>query len=265
MYRKEKMYIKVKEENGIRTCVLILFLDKSGSMSPREDDIYDAFTELMRKLIDQNETSLDVHLKIILVTFDNDVHVLNDTPLPPEQILELFARSDYKCGGGTSLARVFTKLDNIFSRKDNGLLANLKPGDHYPMVVYVSDYISTDEKKVYDDAKTALLSNRFYKKTRRLCLYIGNESHRSDAAELVGGEDNVVVLDPELVGTLLSPVLIGSTLLSTDMTHTNTNNETNTPAELAEQEKKRALEGSASAQAQKDQQLHDELKKLLGF
>ncbi len=40
------------------------------------------------------------------------------------------------------------------------------------MVVYVSDYISTDEKKVYDDAKTALLSNRFYKKTRRLCLYI---------------------------------------------------------------------------------------------
>ena len=26
MYRKEKMYIKVKEENGIRTCVLILFL-----------------------------------------------------------------------------------------------------------------------------------------------------------------------------------------------------------------------------------------------
>ena len=29
--------------------------------------------------------------------------------------------------------------------------------------------------------------------------------------------------------------------------------------------KKRALEGSASAQAQKDQQFHDELKKLLGF
>ncbi len=54
----------------------------------------------------------------------------------------------------------------------------------------------------------------------------------------MGGEDNVVVLDPELVGTLLSPVLIGSTLLSTDMTHTNTNNETNTPAELAEQERK---------------------------
>ena len=41
----------------------------------------------MRKLIDQNETSLEVQLKIILVTFDNDVHVLNDTPLPPEQIL----------------------------------------------------------------------------------------------------------------------------------------------------------------------------------
>ena len=41
-------------------------------MSPREDDIYDAFKELMKKLADQNETSLDVQIKIILVTFDND-------------------------------------------------------------------------------------------------------------------------------------------------------------------------------------------------
>ena len=76
--------------------------------------------------------------------------------------------------------------------------------------------------------------------------------------------DNVVVLESD-VDTLLTPVLIGSTLLSTDSTHTNTQNETNSPVELAEQQKKRAIEGAQSAQNQKDEQLHEELKKLLGF
>lgn len=267
MYKKRNgMYIKVKENKGMRTCVLFLFLDKSGSVTTKEGSIYDAFKNLMEKLAKQNETALDMEIKVVLITFDNNVHVFNpnNTPLPPEQVLELFERKDYKCGGGTSLANVFTELDRIFSREENGFLTQMKPGDLYPMVLYVSDYVPTDTKEDYEKAKNKLLSNRFYEKTRRLCIYLGSENRRADAAELVGSEDNVVVLESD-VDTLLTPVLIGSTLLSTDSTHTNTQNETNSPVELAEQQKKRAIEGAQGAQNQKDEQLQEELKKLLGF
>lgn len=116
MYKKGNgMYIKVKENKGMRTCVLFLFLDKSGSVTTKEGSIYDAFTNLMEKLAKQNETALDMQIKVVLLTFDNNVHVFNpnNTPLPPEQVLELFERKDYKCGGGTSLANVFTELDRF--------------------------------------------------------------------------------------------------------------------------------------------------------
>ena len=153
MYKKGNgMYIKVKENKGMRTCVLFLFLDKSGSVTTKEGSIYDAFTNLMEKLAKQNETALDMQIKVVLLTFDNNVHVFNpnNTPLPPEQVLELFERKDYKCGGGTSLANVFTELDRIFSREKNGFLTQMKPGDLYPMVLYVSDYVPTDTKEDYE-------------------------------------------------------------------------------------------------------------------
>ena len=78
------------------------------------------------------------------------------------------------------------------------------------------------------------------KKRDDFVFILDQKTDRADAAELVGSEDNVVVLESD-VDTLLTPVLIGSTLLSTDSTHTNTQNETNSPVELAEQQKKRLL------------------------
>ena len=51
MYKKGNgMCIKVKENKGMRTCVLFLFLDKSGSVTTKEGSIYDAFKNLMEKL-----------------------------------------------------------------------------------------------------------------------------------------------------------------------------------------------------------------------
>ena len=72
----------------MRTCVLFLFLDKSGSVTTKEGSIYDAFTNLMEKLAKQNETALDMQIKVVLLTFDNNVHVFN-------QIIHLFRQNRY--------------------------------------------------------------------------------------------------------------------------------------------------------------------------
>lgn len=86
MYKKGNgMYIKVKENKGMRTCVLFLFLDKSGSVTTKEGSIYDAFTNLMEKLAKQNETALDMQIKVVLLTFDNNVHVFNPNNTPLRQ------------------------------------------------------------------------------------------------------------------------------------------------------------------------------------
>lgn len=249
------------EDDG-RTCVVIIALDKSGSMSAKEEIVYNATEELLKALARKNETGLLYEFRVILMVFDTEVHIINAdyTPLPPEQVLELFERKDYKCSGGTSLAAVFTKLDQMFSRQGSGLLNQAKDGDLYPLVTFISDYVATDDEESYENAKNRLLSNRFYEKTNRLCVYVGAHNRRSAAAELVGSEDNVLPLDTDLE-SLLSPVVMGSTIMATDATHIG--NATKTPAEVAEEQKKRAEEGKRSAGTLNEEELEEELRRLL--
>jgi len=261
---EEKYGLKIyAREEGDRVCVVVIALDKSGSMGVREDVVHKATVDLLKALAKKNETALDFEFRVILMMFDTEVHVINAdyTPLPPEQVLELFDRNDYKCGGGTSLAAVFTKLDQMFSRKESGLLSQSKPGDAYPMVLFISDYAATDAKESYENAKNRLLSNIFYGKTARLCVYVGGGSRRSAAAELVNGEDNVLALDTDLE-TFLTPVVMGSTILTTDATHIG--GEKSTPKDTAQEQKKRAEDGKKSAKTLTDDVLEKQLKELFG-
>ena len=60
MYRKGygfKVYGS-KEDDG-RTCVVIIALDKSRSMSPMEEIVYNATEELHKALARKNETATD--------------------------------------------------------------------------------------------------------------------------------------------------------------------------------------------------------------
>lgn len=248
----------------MRNNIVIILLDGSGSMGSKEEITYNATVDLLKTLAKENEDSTDFEFKVLLLIFNTEIVSVptNAVPLPPEQALELFERSVYKCGGGTSLAAVFNKLDALFSRKEGGMLNQASKGDAYPLVVFISDYVPTDSEKAYEEAKNRLLSNQFYQKTNRLCIYVGSESRRSVAAEMVGGEDNVLAIDMNLKG-LLSPVIIGSSILLTNATHIG--NADKTPAEIAEEQKERAEEGEYAAEKLKDDQLKEEMKKLFGL
>ena len=232
--------IKVYEDfdDDCRKCVVVIALDDSGSMTPKEEVVFNATKELLQMLAKINTNSI---------------------PLPPEQLLELFERKDYSCSGGTSLAAVFRKLDQLFSRKEGGLLTQAQKGDPFPLVIFISDYVATDATESYESAKNTLLSNQFYAKTNRLCVFVGSGSRKSEAAELVGDEDNVLALESNLEG-LLAPVIMGSTIIAADATHIG--NTEKTPADVAKEQQQRAEEGHQSADNLKDEQLQEELRKL---
>ena len=48
-----------RTEDGGRTCVVNIVLDSSGSMSPREETVYNAVEELLKALARKNETATD--------------------------------------------------------------------------------------------------------------------------------------------------------------------------------------------------------------
>lgn len=263
MNREKTLRIKEEFDDDTRKCTVIIALDDSGSMSSKEEVVYQATKQLLQTLVKENESGLVFEYNVILMVFNNDVHVINpnSNALPPEQLLELFERNDYKCSGGTSLAAVFRKLDELFTRKETGLLSKAQKGDPYPVVIFISDYMPTDNKDFYEDAKNTLLSNRFYTKTQRLCIYVGSGNRKSAAAELVGDEDNVLALETNIEG-LLAPVVCGSTIMAADSTHIGDVDKT--PAEIAKEQQERAEEGERSADNLSDSNLKEELEKLFG-
>lgn len=255
---------KIFEEfdDDCRKCIVIIALDESGSMTPNEEVVFQATKQLLQTLAKKNESSLEFEFKVLLMVFNNEVKVINanSIPLPPEQLLELFERNDYSCSGGTSLAAVFRKLDELFSRKENGLLSKSQKGDPFPLVIFISDYIATDSIDSYESAKDTLLSNVFYANTNRLCVYVGaGKNRRSAAAELVGSEDNVLALETNLEA-LLAPVVIGSAIIASDSSHIG--NVDKTPAEIASEQKDKAEKGEQSAELFRDMQLKKQLEEI---
>lgn len=246
-----------------RYCVIILALDKSGSMTGNSETVYHATMELLQTLAKMNQTALDFEYRVVLMTFDTEVNVLNPdgVPLPPEHFLELFTLSDYVCRGGTSLAAVFKSVDSLFSRKNHGLLAESRKGDALPLVLYISDYMATDAQESYDAAKDVLLANRYYQKTNRLCIFLGPEHKRNAAAELVGSDDNVVALSQNLE-MLLTPVIIDSSIIMADATHIG--NTEKTPKQVAQEQREKSLCGEKAAENLTEEELMEEMKKIFG-
>lgn len=250
-----------------RFAAIILALDKSGSMSGKQALVFQTVTEYLRMMAKLNETSLDFEYRVLLLSFDTEVRVINPDgqPLPPEYLLEMFEEGDYECRGGTSLAAVFRKIDSLFSRKAGGLLEHARKGDAAPTVIYISDIVTTDNQTEYDKAKDRLLSNRYYEATKRLCVFLGPESKRSAAAELVGSSENVLAMGEgdQNLEELLLPVLWGSSIMMADGSHINSELST---GDLAREQKERAELGKESAENLKDftdpQELEEELRKL---
>lgn len=250
-----------------RYAAIILALDKSGSMSGKQALVYQTITEYLRMMAKLNETSLDFEYRVLLLTFDSAVNVINPDgqPLPPQYLLEMFEDGDYVCSGGTSLAAVFRKIDSLFSRKAGGLLEHARKGDAAPTVIYISDIVPTDKQTEYNSAKKLLLSNRYYEATKRLCVFLGPESKRSAAAELVGSSENVLAMGEgdQNLEELLLPILWGSSIMMADGSHISGEQST---GDLAREQKERAELGKESAENLKDftdpLELEEELKKL---
>lgn len=245
-----------------RYCVIVLALDKSGSMTCNSEAVYEATVRFLEVLTEKNREALDFEYRIVLMTFDNEVHMLNadGIPLPPENVLELLDRGDYVCRGGTSLAEVFNHLDRLFSRREGGMLCHANKGDALPLTIFITDYMATDNQISYEEARSRLLSNRFYQKSARLCVFLGPEHKRSDAAELVGSESSVVVLEDDIV-ELLAPVVISSSIIMADATHIGDTRKT--PGEIGLEQRERAADGTLAATNLSDEELERKLMELL--
>lgn len=257
------------ERRAGRYALIILALDKSGSMAGKQSLVYKTVVSYLNMMARQNETSLDFEYQVLLLTFDSDVHVVNhgETPMAPEQLLEVFEERDYQCSGGTSLAAVFRKMDALFSRKPGSLLENAQKGDAAPTVIYISDIVPTDRQTDYDAAKNRMLDNRYYQATKRLCMFLGPDSKLASAAELVGGEENVLAMEGGSLDLeeLLLPVLWNSSIMLSDGTHIG-GEQTN--GEMAREQKERAELGRESAENLKSttdpKELMNELARLFG-
>ena len=245
-----------------RHCVIVIALDKSGSMSCNREVVYEATVRFLEVLTEKNREELEFEYRVVLMTFDNEVHMLNadGIPLPPENVLELFDRKDYICRGGTSLAEVFNHLDRLFSRREGGMLRYAHKGDALPLTIFITDYMATDNQISYEEARSRLLSNRFYQKSSRLCVFLGPEHKRKDAAELVNSESSVVVLEDDIV-ELLMPVVISSSIIMANATHIGDLRKT--PGEIGEEQRKRAASGKLASSNLSDEELEAAIRQAM--
>ena len=245
-----------------RHCVIVIALDKSGSMTRNSEAVYEATIRFLEVLTEKNQGELDFEYRVVLMTFDNKVHILNHDgiPLPPENVLELFDHRDYICRGGTSLAAVFDHLDRLFSRREGGMLRHAHKGDALPLTVFITDYMATDNQSSYEEARSRLLSNPFYQRSSRLCVFLGPEHKRRDAADLVGSDSSVIALDDDIV-EMLAPVVISSSIIMADATHIG--NSQKTPGEIGEEQRKRAADGAYAAAKLSDEELEATVTELL--
>lgn len=126
----------------MRTCYLLLAIDISGSMSSCAKNVREAVMTYLRKIAEMNADAVDVCYKVKILFFNDSVREHSTEFLDPTQILELLSESDFTCGGGTHIGKLYEALDRIFSRK--GLIKDIDKGDPLPMFLAVSDLVETD-------------------------------------------------------------------------------------------------------------------------
>lgn len=86
--------------DGLRACRISLWVDTSGSMSGHASDMAKGVKNLLQELADKNKDAEDCQFLVKIITFSNDVHVLNNEFLDPAQLLEVVDESTLSCDGG---------------------------------------------------------------------------------------------------------------------------------------------------------------------
>lgn len=239
--------------DGLRRIFLTVRVDTSGSMSHHKPAVTAAVKALLKALADQNYAAEDAEFVVRIVTFNNSVHLINDTFLPPDQLMELVDDSTFDCRGGTNLTAIVQEIDQDCSRSGISF-AGKHTSDFQPMSLLITDFMGTDDASSRQAAVDRLLDNRLYtEKTQSLCVFVGPEHLRDKVAALAGGADRVIALSDDL-DKYLTPVVMGSTINMAMQTHINAPSSGDIGRNVAA----RSEDGSLSAD-----ELADELKHLL--
>lgn len=243
----------VFNDDGLRVCRISLWVDTSGSMSGHAADMTNGIKKLLTELADKNKNAEDCQFLVKIVTFNNDVHVLNNEFLDPAQLLEIVDESTFSCDGGTNLTALLREMDAACSRQAEGFKGAHR-SDYKPVNVLITDMHGTDIQSARDAALNRLMDNQlFTKKSEVLCVYVGSESDFHYVEKIAGGKANIVSIR-ENFSDYISPVVMGSSVLSSIETHVNGQSN----GSLAEEAKNRAGDGEKSAK-----QLMDEIMNTL--
>lgn len=245
----------VFNDDGLRVCRITMWVDTSGSMSGHAADMTKGTKNLLTELAEKNKNGEDCQFLVKIVTFNNDVHVLNNEFLDPAQLLEVVDDSTFYCDGGTNLTALLREMDAACSRQAEGFKGAHR-SDYKPVNVLITDMHGTDTQSARDAALNRLMDNQlFTKKSEVLCVYVGSENDIHYVEKLAGGKENIVsISDSDNFAKYIAPVVMGSSVLSSIETHVNGQSN----GSLAEEAKNRAGDGEKSAK-----QLMDEIMNTL--
>lgn len=243
----------VFNDDGLRVCRITMWVDTSGSMSGHAADMTKGTKNLLTELADKNKNAEDCQFLVKIVTFNNDVHVLNNEFLDPAQLLEIVDESTFSCDGGTNLTALLREMDSACSRQAEGFKGAHR-SDYKPVNVLITDMHGTDTQSAHDAALNRLMDNQlFTKKSEVLCVYVGSESDFHYVEKIAGGKANIVSIR-ENFSDYISPVVMGSSVLSSIETHVNGQSN----GSLAQEAKDRVEDRDKSAK-----QLMDEIMNTL--
>ncbi len=243
---------------------LWMIVDKSGSVSPLRHKVYQQIKEIFEGLSKVNRASVDTRNLVKLAMFNSKLTEFNDVHMDPAQLLDTFTESDYQPEGSTSDTAVSQYIDKELNSK-SAVVRKLHKNTPKFTFVIITDARFNDPTDVRQKARRILESNHYYKKyCRVLVIYLGDDAEKASAIALANGiEENVVAIRPDMT-ELLAPVIIGSTVTFPDGTHMDDFDGTQTIADLTDQIDKRNQEGTTGANELTDEQLQQELCKLLG-
>lgn len=243
----------VFNDDGLRVCRITMWVDTSGSMSGHASDMAKGVKNLLQELADKNKNAEDCQFLVKIITFNNDVHVLNNEFLDPAQLLEIVDESTFYCDGGTNLTALLREMDAACSRQAEGFKGAHR-SDYKPVNVLITDMHGTDIQSARDAALNRLMDNQlFTKKSEVLCVYVGSESDFHYVEQIAGGKQNIVSIR-ENFSDYISPVVMGSSVLSSIETHVNGQSN----GSLAQEAKDRVEDRDKSAK-----QLMDEIMNTL--
>ena len=204
--------IETDQTDGRRVLIVNIYCDVSASVSPHEQQIRESVIKYLEDLNALNAESVDVRFKVCFSTFAADVDPLNTVPQDPGELLLLIGEKSLCCNGkSTNIPALLRKIDQSYTR-GGAVSSSLRAGDYKTLTVIITDYASTHPDSENTAARDALLSNQIYTGANEtMVMYLGNEAHKKDAAQIAMRPENVMALGSDL-NINLRDMLLGASL-----------------------------------------------------